>query len=113
MGDRILAGKPSWYAASHPGQLSLAGHLAVVFRSRLKSHIFSLMPISDSFFLLFSVRGPRNDFGDSNRFFTFTCFKHFLVCDVHVCRYRIFTIDLEDRQPQYAKKILLLITKRL
>jgi len=24
MGDRLQAGKPSWYVASHPGQLSLA-----------------------------------------------------------------------------------------
>jgi len=24
MGDRPQAGKPSWYVASHPGQLSLA-----------------------------------------------------------------------------------------
>jgi len=24
MGDRLRAGKPSWYATSHPGQLSLA-----------------------------------------------------------------------------------------
>jgi len=24
MGDRLQAGKPSWYVTSHPGQLSLA-----------------------------------------------------------------------------------------
>jgi len=24
MGDRLRAGKPSWYVTSHPGQLSLA-----------------------------------------------------------------------------------------
>jgi len=24
MGDRMQAGKPSWYVSSHPGQLSLA-----------------------------------------------------------------------------------------
>jgi len=26
MGDSLQAGKPSWYAASQPGQLSLAIH---------------------------------------------------------------------------------------
>jgi len=26
MGDRLQAGKPSWYLTSHPGQLSLTIH---------------------------------------------------------------------------------------